>query len=186
VNDREQRRAGYEAFLRIDGAFKAGDLLALRAAVGDPEGFPNVRAPHDAIGCSLLQYAIYHSPLNFIKELLDLGADANYDDHDGFPSIMAALSCKPGYGSAGRSDINEIVEMLLDAGADPNMRGINDYTPLHYCAAEGNTELVELLLSRGADPSLRTRIDDLETPADVAEVAGHSVLAQRLRSAEPL
>lgn len=184
MDDREQRRASFQAFKRIDGAFKAGDLEALRAAIGDPPEFPNVRAPHDAINCSLLQYAIYHSPLPFIRTLLELGADPNYDDLDGFPSIMAALSCRPQPGSPGRSDIAEVVAMLLEFGADPNQRGINDYTPLHFVAALGDIATVELLLAKGADPTLRTRIDEYETPAEAAEVAGHAELAARLKRAE--
>jgi ankyrin repeat protein len=171
------------AFHLIDGAFKAGDMQALREAVGNPPAFPNVSAPHDAIACSLLQYAIYHSPIAFVRALLELGADPNYDDGDGFPSLMAALSCRPGPGTAGRNDVPELLELLLDFGADANMRGINDYTPLHYAAQTGDASLVELLLTRGADPALPTRIDDLATPAQVAEAAGDSELALRLRRA---
>jgi ankyrin repeat protein len=179
-----ERRESPAAFLRIDRAFKAGDLRALREELGDPPAFPNLRAPHDAIACSLLQYAIYHSPLPFIRALLDIGADPNYDDEDGFPSLMAALSCRPGLGSPGRGDIQDLVELLLARGADPNMRGINDYTPLHYAAGFGDTALVELLLARGADPSLRTRIDALESAAEVAEGAGYPELAALLRRAD--
>ena len=40
----------------------------------------------------MLESAIYHSPLAFIRELLELGANANYPDHAGFPSLIAALS----------------------------------------------------------------------------------------------
>jgi ankyrin repeat protein len=184
VADRDERRESLVAYMRIDRAFKAGDIDALREAVGNPEDFPNIRAPHEAISCSLLQYAIYHSPLAFIRALLDLGADPNYDDLDGFPSLMAALSCQPGLGSPGRGDIQDVLELLLARGADPNMRGINDYTPLHYVAALGDVATVELLLARGADPTLRTRIDDLETPAEVAEAAGQAEVATLLRKAE--
>jgi hypothetical protein len=41
-----------------------------------------------------------------------------------------------------------------------------------------------MLLTAGADPSARTRIDDLTTPADEAEAAGHHELARMLRNAE--
>lgn len=41
----------------------------------------------------MLEYALYHSPLAFIRTLLDLGADPNYGDHAGFPSLIAALTC---------------------------------------------------------------------------------------------
>ena len=46
----------------------------------------------DTIG-SCLVYAIYHSPLSFIRKLLELGADPNAPVDDGFPPLIAAL-CK--------------------------------------------------------------------------------------------
>ncbi|HLG12112.1 MAG TPA: hypothetical protein VI876_10155 [Dehalococcoidia bacterium] len=55
---------------------------------------------------------------------------------------------------------------------------------MHYVAALGDVAIVELLLARGADPALRTRIDDLETPAEVAEAAGQAEVAALLRKAE--
>ena len=173
----DDRKASFELYLRIDAAFKSGNLPELREAVGNPENFPNVTPPVDAIGCCLLQYAIYHSPVSFIRGLLDAGADPNYDDLDGFPSTIAALTSR-------RGDFQEILEMLLAAGADPNQRGLNDYTPLHFAASYGDSTLVELLLASGADASLKTRIDDYETPAEVAEAAGHKTLSDRLRRAE--
>ena len=54
-------------------AFRQGDLDALRAAVDDPNAIPNGRMP-DAIG-PCLTYAIYRSPLAFVRTLLELGAD---------------------------------------------------------------------------------------------------------------
>jgi hypothetical protein len=45
----------------------------------------------------------YHSPISFIRTLLDIGADPNPIDHAGFPPLIAALSCsRPQPGSAGR------------------------------------------------------------------------------------
>jgi len=61
---------------------------------------------------------------------------------------------------------------LLSFGADPNQRGLNDYTPLHMAASERNLRAVEILLESGADPRLRTRIDECETPREMAENAG--------------
>ena len=65
----------HERLRRIDEAFAAGDMAALRAAVGDPPDFPNNVMPL-AVG-PILTYAIYWSPLRFIEELLALGADPN-------------------------------------------------------------------------------------------------------------
>jgi ankyrin repeat protein len=179
----EERCAEAARFRRIDAAFKAGDLDALRAAVDDPAYVPNGPMPLAVGRC--LEYAIYHSPLSFIHTLLELGADPNPIDHAGFPPLIAALSCSnPHPGSPARTDVVEILALLLASGADPNQRGINDYTPLHMAVAERNLPAVERLLSRGADPALRTRIDDCETAREMAERAGLRQFADLLRRHE--
>jgi len=158
----------YEQFKRIDAAFHSGDLDALRAAVDDPDNFPNGHMPM-AIG-HCLEYAIYHSPLAFIRALLEIGANPNPEDHAGFPPLIAALACSRSQpGSPAREDVLDIIKLLLEFGADPNQRGINDYTPLHMAVGERNLSAIELLLEAGADPRLRTRIDDYETPREMAE-----------------
>jgi ankyrin repeat protein len=68
--------------------------------------------------------------------------------------------------------VAEILELLLAFGADPDQRGISDYTPLHMAVAERNAAAVELLLDAGADWRLRTRIDECETPLEMAQAAG--------------
>ncbi len=113
--------------IAIHQAYKRSDLDALKAALGDPSDFPNTRGPI-AVGEIILEYAIYHSPLDFIRRLLGLDADPNYGDPAGFPSLIAALS-------SGRPDTGEMVELLLGYGADIAGRGVNGYTPLHYADA---------------------------------------------------
>jgi uncharacterized protein len=104
--------------------------------------------------------------------LLEIGADPNPEDHSGFPPLIAALSCSRSRpGSPARNDMLDILKLLLQFGADPNQRGINDYTPLHMAVSERNLPTVELLLEAGADPRLRTRIDEYETPREMAEQA---------------
>ena len=131
---------------------------------------------------SCLVYAIYHSPLAFIRTLLEIGADPNAPVDDGFPPLIAALSCtREVRGAARRSDVNEIARLLLEFGADMHQRGINDYTPLHMAVAERNLAAIELFMERGADPDLRTRIDEYATPLEMAEAAGWTDGATLLR-----
>jgi len=166
-------------FRRIDEAFRKGDLDGLRAAVDDPAVIPNGRMPITIGSC--LVYAIYHSPLPFIRTLLEIGADPNAPSDLGFPPLIAALSCsRDAAGSKRRTDVDQILRLLLSFGVDPNQRGINDYTPLHYLAGRGDVALIRLLLAHGADPSLATRIDDYETPKEVALRAGHTASAELL------
>lgn len=183
MQSREERCAEHEWFKKIDGAFRAGDLGALRAAVDDPGLIPNGAMPL-AIG-PCLEYAIYHSPLPFIRTLLEIGADPNPVDHAGFPPLIAALSCsRPHPGSPGRPDVAEIMKLLLSFGADPDQRGINDYTPLHMAVGERNLPAVELLLEAGANPRLRTRIDEFDSPREMAEQLGDQEMARLLAAHE--
>lgn len=175
--------AEHEQFRKIDVAFKAGDLAALRSAVDDPAMVPNGPMPLSIGPC--LEYAIYHSPISFIRTLLEIGADPNPTDHAGFPPLIAPLSCsRPQPGSAGRPDVLEIMKLLLAFMADPNQRGINDYTPLHMAVSERNLAAVEMLLESGADPLLCTRIDAFETAREMAERIGHDDIAKLLFSYE--
>jgi ankyrin repeat protein len=151
---------------RAHDAYRAGDLDALRDALDNPPDFPNCRQPLDlAVGDHPLEYAIYWSPLAFIEQLIGVGANPNYQDHAGFPSLVAALS-------SGRSDKNEILKLLLKNGADVGQRGVNDWTPLHYAVVERDLEAVKVLLAHGADSQLRTRIDDCTTPVEDAKAIG--------------
>jgi plasmid stabilization system protein ParE len=180
----DERREHRPAFRRIDDAFRRGDLEALRQAFDDPAAVPNGRL--DASFGTCLVYAIYHSPLAFIRTLLEIGADPNAPSDDGFPPLIAALSMtRSTLGSAARSDVDDILRLLLGHGADPNQRGLNDYTPLHMAAAEGNLLAVHRLLDAGADPDLATRIDECQTPEQMARAAGltdvEAVLGRRGR-----
>ncbi len=173
TGDRQDRRARAMA---ADAAYRAGDMAALRKALGDPPDFPNCRqAPELGVGDHPLEYAIYWSPLAFIEELIALGADPNYPDDAGFPSLIAALS-------SGRRDRYEVVRLLIESGADLAQRGLNDWTALHHAVAQRDLEGVRLLMDHGADPTLRIRIDDRTTPLEDAEATGFAEALALLRA----
>ena len=166
----------HRLFIAIDGAFKAGDFECLGKALGGSTRWFDERMPFELGLGHPLEYAIYWSPATFITVLLDAGSNPNYEDAAGFPSIIAALSTE-------RPDRLDVVHVLLAHGADPNMRGVNDWTPLHYAVSRRDAEAIHLLLLAGSDPLLRTRIDDCETALEGAEEAGFEAGALMLREA---
>ncbi|QND60061.1 ankyrin repeat domain-containing protein [Mesorhizobium huakuii] len=172
----EDRCERHRLFKAIDDAFKAGDFEGLGKALGGSPGWFDERMPFELGLGHPLEYAIYWSPVRFISTLLDAGSDPNYGDHGGFPAIIAALSTD-------RADRLEIVQLLIEAGADPNMRGVNDWTPLHYSVAIRSADAIRMLLAAGADPTLETRIDDYSTAIEEADIAGFEAGASLLRDA---
>jgi ankyrin repeat protein len=166
----------HRLFKAIDEAFKAGDFATLGVALGGSARWFDERMPFELGLGHPLEYAIYWSPAAFITALLDAGSNPNYEDPAGFPSIIAALSAE-------RPDRLDVIHILLEHGADPDMRGVNDWTPLHYAVSRHDAEAIQLLLLSGADPSLRTRIDDYETALEGAELTGFEAGVVVLREA---
>jgi len=71
--------------------------------------------------------------------------------------------------TAGRYE--KIVKMLLDHGADPNVREQNGFTALHVAAQNNDVEIIHLLLLGGADLTLKSTSG--KTAMDIAMGAGH-------------
>jgi len=172
----EDRCERAKLFKVIDDAFRAGDFEGLALALDGSPRWVDERMPFELGLGHPLEYAIYWSPAAFIEKLIKTGSNPNYRDDGGFPSIIATLSTN-------RGDKLEIVEVLLKYGADPNRRGVNDWTPLHYAVSIRDLSAMSLLLASGADPCLRTRIDKYSTALEEAERAGFEPEADLLRKA---
>ena len=64
-----------------------------------------------------------------------------------------------------------IVKMLLELGADPNLREQGGYTPLHAAAQNDDVNIIRMLLLGGADLTLKSQ--EGKTALDLAMEAGH-------------
>src|SRR3990167_7811815 len=87
--------------------------------------------------------AIVSNNLIRVRALLDGGVNPNIGDFYRQPLGVASH-----YGHL------EIVNELLQAGANPNIFDGNARTPLWYASEHGRLEIVKILLSYGADPNI--------------------------------
>lgn len=79
-----------------------------------------------------------------VRKLLDAGANPNAVGEDGWPAISLAAMRPDDEGM-------KIVRMLVDAGANLNVRDVNDETPLMNAITNNNAPMVRYMIEHGAD-----------------------------------
>jgi ankyrin repeat protein len=170
--------------LTLGRALRAGDVAIVEALL-DLE--PALVSGINYVNWTWLMEAVGVSSLAAVRLLLDRGADVNVKANDGTSAIHLAVERNQIV--AGQSPLvgkpeetEAIVRMLAAAGADLDMRGFNNWTPLHRAVAQGDLGLVKLLIALGADPTQRTNIDDYSTPLEDAEAYGRNEIAAYLRT----
>jgi ankyrin repeat protein len=108
-----------------------------------PHGYlgHNREIPHG--GDTALLFAARVGDLASTKLLVDAGANVN--DADAWGVSATVLAAHSGYG--------EIVEFLLEKGADPNMAEAG-FAALHVAIMRRDEKMVSTLLAHGADPNV--------------------------------
>ncbi len=190
----------YERHITAEGRAKSEDTGGLTplifAAREDCLQCVNVLIAHhvninlpDPDGFAPVTIAIENANWDIAKRLILAGCDVNQWDIYGQGPLFAAID--KGNAAGPRSSIDppnqttghEIVRMLLDRGANPNMQlffrpksagfggggSQRGTTPLIRAAAEGDVTVVKMLLAHGADVHLFQA--DHETPI-IAAVSG--------------
>lgn len=142
----------------------AGDIAALEEVAEIVDDFPTGK--DDFIARHWITNAIDCGTIEVVTWMLSKGAPVVFEDA-GFTALHSAIDRE-------KPDRIEIMKMLLEAGADINARGINDYTPAHHAAVRNDVEALEVLVEGGADLAIRTRIDEYATPLEEAEILGNS------------
>lgn len=93
---------------------------------------------------------------------ISVGLDLDQPHHGGITALMAAAF----------KEKSEMVQFLLDAGADPNTASSNGWTPLMAAAAAGHAESIKVLVN--ADAQVNVCSGQLHLcPLHVAASRGH-------------
>ncbi|MFM6976744.1 MAG: ankyrin repeat domain-containing protein [Sphingobacteriaceae bacterium] len=121
-------------------------------------------------GFSPLGLAVYFGHEDVTRYLLLKGAQVNQPSKN-------QMSVYPLH-SAIAANQNMLAKMLLEAGAEVNIKQVQGITPLHAAASHGNIELIILLLEAGAD--VKAKMLNGKTPGDLAAEKGFQEIARIL------
>ncbi|XP_022364001.1 2-5A-dependent ribonuclease isoform X1 [Enhydra lutris kenyoni] len=91
-------------------------------------------------GIQLLK-AVKEGNIELLQQLLEGGAEVNFQDEWGWSPLHNAVQCCQ----------EDMVNLLLHYGADPCLKKKNEATPFIIAGIVGNVELLKLFLSKGAD-----------------------------------
>src|SRR6266487_3381744 len=127
------------------------------------ERVPNVAKSWSADGFTALHFAAFFNRPEIARDLIRHGADVSAVARN--PMKVMPLH------SAAAAHSGEIVRLLLENGASPNVPQEGGWVPIHEAAQVGDKEMVKVLLEYGADPQLRS--NDGRTPAEMAKAKGH-------------
>ena len=111
--------------------------------------------------------------LDEIKYLISKRVDINCTHDGGFKSTpinYAAMHCS-----------NEVVQLLLTEGADPNKTNENGNSPLHYAALCGYINMAKVLIEGGSDPKIANKWG--ATPLHNAAKHGYNNMVELLLNA---
>ncbi|KAJ8350779.1 hypothetical protein SKAU_G00259090 [Synaphobranchus kaupii] len=105
--------------------------------------------------------------LSDIQRLVAAGGSVNQSNDDGVTLLHVA--CASGY--------RDVVTLLLQSSADPQLADATCWTPLHLAAKFGQSSIVGQLLDQHANPTLLNC--NLDKPSDVAATARIAELLRR-------
>jgi ankyrin repeat protein len=121
-------------------------------------------------GFTPLGLACYFGQHEIARYLVLKGADVNLPSNNGFNVFPIQ--------SAAAGNYTDIARLLIENGAQVNVRQQAGLTPLHSAAQNGNLELLILLLENGAD--VNARMEGGKLPADLAREKGFKEIADIL------
>jgi uncharacterized protein len=112
-----------------------------------PHGLPEYNRSIKHGGDTALMFAARAGDLNSARILVEAGANVNDADAEGISAMVLAA----------HSGFADLVEFLLDKGADANSSAAG-FTALHEAIMRRDERIVTALLAHGADPNVPLRV----------------------------
>lgn len=98
---------------------------------------------HDDEGLTPLVWAAREGETKWVQKLIEMGANADLTDEFGWTPLMQSVSVSP--------DPTQVVDLLVDAGADVNAVNVETESVLLIAAQRGHIEAVRHLIAAGAN-----------------------------------
>lgn len=149
-----------------------GHVAAVRELI---EADPALLQSRSSDGFTVLGLAVFFRQGALARWMIEQGADVN-------ACADNAMRVGPIHAAVARGDL-QTLQVLLDAGADPDVPQAQQVRPIHDAALGGKSLIAALLHFHGADLTVRNEQGD--TPAALARRAGHEALALRLERLAP-
>lgn len=133
------------------------------------------------LGRPWITHAIDCASLECVKWMLLKGVNLRFMDEEGYSPLHRCIDRK-------RADKYEILQLLIDNGADINIgtelktMNFNSWSPLHMAAARNDLEAIKILLDNGAATSLKTIIDNYCTAEREATNLGNHEAAELIQT----
>ena len=141
------------------------EIMAAMLDVGAPMD------DRDFLGVPLLHRTISGGDVERVKMLLDRGADKLIETLDAGGSTALA--------AAAGGQMHDIVEVLLEVGADPSPTDSFGRSPLHNAAQVGDVTTIEMLCTASAQIDMRESAWG-RTPLHHGAFGGHSAVVRAL------
>ncbi len=132
---------------------------------------PELVNSYSGDGFQPLGLAAYFGHVKAVEYLIKAGAEINSPSKNSLgvtPLQSAVAGCH-----------YEIVDLLLAAGADPNIQDKSGYTPLHVAAQCGDVRIARALIFGGANLEVTSK--DGAQSLDIALASGHNEVAKLIK-----
>ena len=160
-----QDSPAYKDYIEIQKYLADGNVEDLEFASAIVDGFPHGK---DRMWSSpWITTAVSSGCIEAVNWMLKKGVQLRVQDPFGYPPLLACIDGRE------NPDRHQILELLIESGADMNEHGINGWTPLHLAAMLNDETSMRMLLSAGADQSVRTNCDENATAEEEARSLGH-------------